>query len=248
MALPIYQATGTPAEDAVNDTMNVSWPTHQVNDIALLFVESTGGQVPTLSTPAGFVEVTNSPQATGTTTNGTRLAVYWNRATSNAMGTVTVDLVGNHMYAVIVTFRGCIQTGNPWDVTAGSVKAAADTTTTFDSVTTTVNDCLIVLAAARDNDSAAAAWSAWTNSALGNLTDTEHQDAGTALGNGGGIGVNSGGKGLAGVTGATTATVTSSINAQMTIALKGEPTTVFNNYQFPTSVSDGIISITEKIR
>lgn len=246
MAMPRYQATGTPVADAVNDTMTATWPTHQVNDVGLLFVESTGGQTPTLSTPSGFVEVTNSPQATGVGTAGTRLAVYWCRATSSAQADVVIDLVGNHMYAVIVTFRGCIQSGNPWDVTAGSVKASASTTTTFDSVTTTVNNCLIVLAAAHDLDSASAQWSGWTNTALGALTDTEHQDAGTALGNGGGITVNSGEKGLAGATGSTTATVTSSINAEMTIALKGQPDTVFNNYQF-VRVGDGM-STGERIR
>ncbi len=42
MAMPIYQAKGTFQENTTDVT--VSWPTHVIGDIALLFVESTGGQ------------------------------------------------------------------------------------------------------------------------------------------------------------------------------------------------------------
>ena len=44
-----------------------------MNDVALLFCESAGGQAVTLSTPNGFAAVTNSPQSTGAGTAGTRL-------------------------------------------------------------------------------------------------------------------------------------------------------------------------------
>jgi hypothetical protein len=83
------------------------------------------------------------------------------------MSNPTIADPGDHVYARIVTFRGCITVGDPWDVTAGGVKATASATTTFGSVTTTVPNTLIVLAASRDNDLASAAWSVWTN---GNLT------------------------------------------------------------------------------
>ena len=72
---PTYQAVGS----AVSGTGAITpvWPTHQSGDVALLVVE-TANQAVTLSTPAGFVEVTNSPQGTGTAggTAATRLAVY----------------------------------------------------------------------------------------------------------------------------------------------------------------------------
>jgi hypothetical protein len=96
-----YQALG--AAIAGTGAVSPVWPAHNINDIALLFVESTGGQAVTLSTPAGFTEITNSPQATGTGTNGTRLTVFWARATSNAMPTPTVADAGDHVYARIVT-------------------------------------------------------------------------------------------------------------------------------------------------
>jgi type II secretory pathway pseudopilin PulG len=213
---PTYQAAGT--AQSGTGAITVAWPAHQAGDIALLFVESCGGQAATLSTSAGFTNVTNSPQATGAGTAGTRITVFWCRATSSSMSSPTVADPGNHVYGRILTFRGVTTTGNPWDVTEGGTKATASTTTTFGTVTTTVNNDLIVLAASRDNRSTAAAWSNWTNANLSSLT--ERSDGGTTSGNGGGIGVATGVKSTAGAIGSSTALVTSSVDGHMTIALK----------------------------
>jgi hypothetical protein len=133
-AIPKFQAAGA----AVSNTIAVSpaWPTHLTNDIALLFVESANEAI-TLSTPAGFVEITNSPQGTGTAagTAATRLAVFWCRATSSAMGAPTVADPGDHVIAQILTFRGCVTSGNPWDITAGDVAAVASATVTVPGAT-----------------------------------------------------------------------------------------------------------------
>lgn len=215
-AAPAFQAAGT----AVNGTGSVSpaWPTHAIGDVALLFIESAGGEPATLSTAAGFAAVSNSPQATGTGTNGTQITVFWARATSTTMATPTVADPGNHVYAQILTYRGVINSGNPWDVTGGGVKATAGTSVTVTGVTTSVPDTLIVQAVARDDDTNAAEFSNQTNT---NLTGvTERTDAGTTSGNGGGFAVWDGVKATAGATGSTTATVVSSINAFLTIALK----------------------------
>ncbi|HEX9184750.1 MAG TPA: LamG domain-containing protein [Burkholderiales bacterium] len=215
-AAPAFQAAGT----AVTGTGAVTptWPPHQAGDVALLFVESAGGEAANLSTPAGFAAVPNSPQSTGAGTAGTRLTVYWARATSAAMANPTVADPGNHVYARILTYRGVIAAGNPWDATAGGVKAAASTSVSVAGVTTTVVNTRIVQAVARDNDSAAAAFSAQANANLTGIT--ERDDAGTTSGNGGGLGIWDGSKANTGPTGNTTATVTNSVNAFMTIALR----------------------------
>lgn len=218
---PQFQAAGT--ADSQTIASSPAWPTHVAGDVALLVIESAGGEAATLSTAAGFVAVTNSPQATGAGTAGTQLTVFWCRATSSAMGAPTIADPGDHVHAQIITFRGCISSGDPWSTTAGSVKASASTTTTFPSVDTrtytSTPEQLIVLIAARDNDSATAAWSGYSTGD-GNSTVVEHADTGTALGNGGGIVVASHGWHDPASTGSFTATVTSSINAQMTIALR----------------------------
>jgi hypothetical protein len=222
-AAPTYQAVGT----AVNGTgagLAPAWPAHVSGDIALLFVEAAGGDAISLTTANGFVQVTNSPQATGTGTAGTRIAVYWCRATSSSMSAPVLADSGDHTYARILTFRGVIATGDPWDATGGGVKASASTAVTATGVTTGVPNTLIVVGVTKDLDAVAAFASAWANANL--VSITERADAGTTSGGGGGIAVAEGVKSAAGATGNTTATVTSSINAFLTIALKPPPTTL----------------------
>lgn len=211
-AAPVFGGVGTAVTSGLN------WPAHAVGDVALLFVETAGGETPTLTDPAGFVAVSNSPQATGAGTAGTRLSVYWARASSTTMGGPTIGGLTDHVYARILTYRGAVTTGDPWNISGGGVKAAASTSVSVSSVTTTVPNTLVVQAVARDNDSAAAAFSAQTNANLTGIA--ERHDAGTATGLGGGFAVWDGARAAAGATGLTTATVASSINAFLTIALR----------------------------
>lgn len=218
MAVPVFQSAGTPAGSAT--TLSVTWPSHATDDIGLLVVESCEGEAATLSTPAGFATVTDSPQATssGGGINGTRVSVWWCRATSGAMTSPVLADAGNHVVAAIVVIRGCIASGNPWNATGGGVKSAASTSASATGLTTTLDECLIVNCISRENDSAAAAFSGEANTSLVGLS--ERVDAGAIDGNGGGICVYTGTKILAGAVAVTTATVTSSQNAYLTIALK----------------------------
>ena len=236
MAVPTFQAAGTAVEGDA-ETFSPTWPAHAVGDIALLFVESAGSEAVSLLTPAGFAAVTNSPQATGTSPNGTRITVFWARATSTTMPAPTLTFLDEHFYARILTYRNVISTGNPWDVTGGGVKAAASTSVTVTGVTTTVPDTRIVQVVARSDDDDVAAFSAQTNINLTGIT--ERSDAGTAVGQGGGFAVWDGIKATAGATGNTTANVRNSINAFLTIALKPLlPPTVAKSFS-PTSIATG---------
>lgn len=229
VAAPTFQAAGTAASGTGAATP--TWPAHAVGDVALLFIESTGGGTAALSSnAAGFVEVTGSPQSSDTGTNGTRLTVFWARATSAAMANPTVADAGNHVYARILTYRGVISSGNPWDVTAGGFKATASTSVTVTGVTTTVPDTLIVQAVSHDRDNTAAHFSGQTNANLTGIT--ERSDEGTNSGNGGGIAVWDGVKLTAGATGDTTATITNSVdNAFLTIALRENPPVLFSHWR-----------------
>ncbi|RJQ49172.1 MAG: hypothetical protein C4528_01330, partial [Gammaproteobacteria bacterium] len=230
-----FQAAGT----VVNGIGAVSpaWPTHQTDDIALLFIESSCGEsTPTLSTAAGFVLVgTQDTTCTGTTT-GTRLTAYWARAASAAMTSPTIADPGDHLVAQILTYRGAVITGDPWDVTGGGVKTTASTSVSVSSVTTTVDSTLVVVAVSQGvNTNTTAAFSGWTN---GNLTSiVERSDNGSNSGNGGGFGIIDGTKATAGATGTTTATTVSSSNAFLTIALKPAVTTTLGNGADPANAS-----------
>jgi hypothetical protein len=222
MALPVFQAAGTPVAVGAA-AASPGWPSHIAGDVAFLIVETSGADEISLSTPAGFSPVANGYAATEGT-NLTRLSVYWCRATSGAMGAPTIAAPANHAYAQIITYRGCVSTGDPWEAFVWGHKDTASTTTTWKTLRTVTNDCLIALFAARGNDNAAAAWSAFSNGALSSLS--ERADAGTATGNGGGIVAADGGLATAGLTGATTATVTSAPDVTLAIALRS---------QFPSS-------------
>lgn len=212
---PVPAAAGTAVSGTGNIT--VAWPAHEPGDIGILLVESTGGQAAVLGTPNGFtaIDVAN----TGSGTAGTRLTAFWCRATSGSMASPVVTDPGDHAVGQIYTFRGCVATGDPIAAYATATKASASTSASAPGLTTPVDNCLVVTAISRDNDSSSTtAFSAWANSDL--TLVGEIGEAGTTSGNGGGFGVAAGVKGIAGTVGTTTATVTSSINASITIALK----------------------------
>ena len=215
MALPAFKSVGALGTAVGSPT--VLWPTHAPGDLGLLCIETCGGEaVP--STPVGWTPLPNSPQATGAGATGTRLTVFYKfAAKSNEFGENPADS-GDHNSAVIVVFSGVSTVGVPWDVIAGDVKGTASTSVSLPSVTTTVVDTLIVHIATHDIDIGTAQFSGHTNAALANLT--ERCDLSSTQGNGGGIAVWTGEKTTAGAIGTTTATVASSVNAMLTIALR----------------------------
>ena len=139
------------------------------------------------------------------------------------MAAPTVATPSDHAYAHLITYRGVINTGNPWDVTGGGIKTTASTTVSLTSVTTTVPDTLIVQVASRPQRlGTGPIFSAQTNASLTGIA--ERSDGGTDQGQGGGFAVWDGVKATAGATGATTATMSTALtNAFLTIALMPPP-------------------------
>ena len=121
MALPTFVSAGTPAggTGTVTPGLPSGW---QQDDIFLLVVETPAN---TNTPPAGWTAVTNSPQGDGSTTS-TFINVYWRRATASESAPTVPDS-GNHTYAVILAFRGCPTSGNPWNVTSGGSESTQDT-------------------------------------------------------------------------------------------------------------------------
>jgi hypothetical protein len=219
-----YVGAGTKASGtgAVTPALPTGW---QANDIFLLFCETANEAV---TAPTGWTEVANSPQGTGTAggTSSTRLTVFWRRATSSETAPTIAD-PGDHICAGILAFRNVVETGNPWDVTAGDVLTTASTSVTIPGATTSVPGCMVVVAVATGPDTTTAQCSGWTNTNLQNLQ--ELVDYYTNSGNGGGFGVASGTMTNAGNYGSTTATVaTSFVQGRISIALKPK---WISNYQ-----------------
>jgi hypothetical protein len=213
-APPAFQAAGTKVDST--GAVSPAWPAHQANDIALLVVETAGGEPASLSAPQGFTGVTGSPQGDNVDIGGTVLTVWWKRAASSSEAAPTVADSGDHTLAQIVTFRGAVTTGNPWDVTAGSATSGTGSTAfSIPGGTTTVANTLVVALIASSTSTAA---SGWTNAALTGLA--ERTDVSSSQGNGGGLATATGVKLLPGPY-ATTGTLGASVRqARMSIALK----------------------------
>lgn len=211
---PFYKAHG-PQRDGTG-ALTLSWPAHEIGDVALLIIES-GAAGLGLATASGFVQVADSPQTTDAS-----LSVYWARATSTSMADVVTNAPGNHAVGVIMTFRGCVGSGDPWNVTAGDADTSADTAIDIPGDTTTVDNCLVVAISTTGQDIDSAARfidSSWANADLANLR--ERMDNVRTPGNGGGFGVVTGDKESAGsYRTATGALLVTSVQSRLSIALK----------------------------
>lgn len=189
----------------------------QDNDIVLLLAQSSNEPI-TLSDAQGFVEVTPQ-QGTGVAAalGSTLLACYWKRVIG-AQTDPTIADAGNHVVARTVSFRGCIKSGNPWDVAVGDT-GASDTAVSIPGLTTTRINTLVVAILADGLDLGGARFSGMTNASLSSLT--EQFDTGSANGNGGGLVLITGTKAAAGSVSATTGSLSSaSLQARMTLALR----------------------------
>jgi len=218
-AAPTFVASGS----AVGGTgaITVSWPAGiQADDIGLLFVESCNEAI-SLSSPSGFAEIPNSPRGEGTASidPATRLAVFWCRATGTTMPDVVVADPGDHAVGRIFVYRGCENSGNPWDATAGAVQASTVTSISNPALSTTVDNCLVLMCASNATDSNTGQYTNWTNASLTGIVLRCNQ--GSISGNGGGIGIGEGTKATAGPVSSGTSTLsTASPQGLITIALK----------------------------
>ena len=195
-----------------------------------MVVETANQAVP--SWPAGWTEFTNSPQGTGTAgaIGGVRISAAWKRCAS-ASETAPQPALGtmNHVICRIFGVRGCITTGNPFDITAGGVQASATNSYTMPSVTTTTANCLIAYMGAFDQDNAAA-----NQIVIGTVPSgldsgwDKIVDSFTTTGTGGGLGVMYGAKKAAGATGTANTLIVALTGtaAYLTVAFKPVPSTV----------------------
>ncbi len=217
-ALPTFVNCGAAAGSAAG--ISPALPAGiQANDILLLFVE-TAAQAVTVSNGNGgtWAEVLNSPQTAGTTT---QLTVFWSRY-NGTQGAPTTSDSGDHQVGAICAYNGVETSGDPWDVTSGSVDTASDTSGTITGATTSGTDRLVVIVGAGDDD-ADTPITGVSNADLANIS-VSRVNAETAQGNDGGLTVFDGEKAGQGAYGNTTLTYTAATTkGMMTIALKPAP-------------------------
>ncbi len=215
---PVFQAVGAQVA-STGASVNVGWPTHLANDIGLVVIETSGNSA-NLTPPTGWAAIPGTPVTDVATTAGSKLHVWWKRAASAAEASVATGAATDHIVARLYTFRGCVTTGNPWNVTTTGTKTTASTTATVPSLTTTLNDTLITMIVGRPNDNASTThFNIPVNAGLTGLN--EAGEAGTTSGNGGGFVVSYGIKTTAGSTGTSTLTkIASTTDTYVVLALK----------------------------
>lgn len=215
MALPTVFAVGTSASNA--NAASPGLPAGFVaDDIFVLFIETQ--DVAVVPATTGYTEVTNVFVSTG---NATRLTVRWRRAVAGDTAPSVGETANDHCCCQIVGVRGCTTNGSPVNVFQTSQETTSDTTVSITGNTTTANDCLILAAFSTGPDIASTVQaSGWSDVGLGSVT--ERCDFWAAAGLGGGFGVASGTKAIAGAWGPTLATLaTANFKAQISIALRG---------------------------
>ena len=228
MAVPTIRGVGTVASGI--GTIAPAYPTGTAaGDLVLMFIETTGGESPTCT---GWSHTPSSPQATGLTTNGTKLSILYRTVSNPATDNRTTNDPGNHILARIIGITtGTFYTVDPFNTSAGGVDAIGGATNPqqISSITTTVADCLIFAAITGSLPDATGTteFSNWTNANLASLT--ERIDNSTNSGNGGSLGVASGEKATAGSVGATevdAVTTLSNFRANIQIAIAPVPPTL----------------------
>lgn len=220
MPMPSVYAVGA-AVSSTGGALTPAIPTGTgANDIVCFVHEMDPAlNAAVLGAVTGYADVLNSPQSQ-TSGAATRLTVRWHRATGAESGTIAIPAVTDHHSCRTIGFRGCVTTGNPWNVTAGAI-AASSATVNFPTLTTTAIDCLIFQIVATGTDvNSTAMLGAATNAALASIT--EQMDNWTLSGGGGGFAAVTGQKSASGAIGATTATLsTAAPQALMSIAMQG---------------------------
>lgn len=230
MAAPTWQATGALATGTGG--ISCSWPAHVSGDIGLLFA-CMGTTAPgVLSTASGFSRIAMTAQA-GLSYG----AIWWCRATSSSMAAPVIADSGDGNAGLIMTFRDCIPTGNPWDVNAATNQASTSSAS-IASLTSTLSDLLLVTLtvashAVNDTNPLIGA-NAVTNNACSNVT-VQYDQASGLNNNGECISIISSNPTNIGTTGPTTWTLNIAARAlgHVAVALKSSTSTnVVNNGNF----------------
>ena len=218
-SVPTFVAVGTRSVGLGNGTPTIPAGS-QANDVMFLFVETANE---TVTAPAGWTEILNSPQGTGTAgaVGATRLTAFWKRHTGSESDPTITD-PGDHINSQIISIRGCVTSGDPWSDVAGGTEATIDTSFSGSGPTTVIHNELVLICVAVGGDIGTARWTTANNMACASLSSiTNRDDQCTSSGNGGGLAMWTATKATPGAVGTLTATANNATEkAWLVIGLK----------------------------
>jgi hypothetical protein len=238
MAAPTVVAVGTITTWNVTSspaTVDISWPTHQADDIGICVVV---GKNYDFTPPAGWTKITFSGFGTSESTTALSIGLYWKRATSGSEAAFTVPTT----YAAvgrITTVRGCPTSGSPVDVFQSQNDAGAGGTSySVNGVSTTAADEL-ALYFCGGRLGTGFAFNTWTGASGVTWTD-QGEGGGTARR----VCQGTGPRASSGSTGAATANANTSINgfAGAVVALLATTTQQYNKTLSPSASATSTIT------
>lgn len=163
-------AVPVPAGVAANDVILV----HLYKDVS-----------DTVTPPAGFTEITPAASVTAPFNHH----LFWKRASGADTGTYSFGWTGSVLWraAIATSYRGCVTSGSPIDVSNSAARSSSGATTPAVSVTTTGNDRLLVWCGADLNPAGTGVWTAptgyrqrTTGTVNLNVATRYHKTAGTS--------------------------------------------------------------------
>lgn len=220
--MPAPEIRGVGAVSSGIGTITPAYPTGTLaNDLALMFIETTGGETPTCT---GWTQASFSPQATGTTTNGTKLTILYRTVSNPASDNRTTNDPGNHIIACIITIReGTWDTTTTFDGNVGTTDATGTTSVTVSGFNTSYANTLVFICVSGDlpDANSTAEFSSWSNGTLWQLT--ERVDVASNAGNGGALGIATGVMLKTGAVPSTTVTAaTSAVRGKIAFGVKSK--------------------------
>jgi len=151
-APPTFQAISAIAAAASGGAdPTVTLPAHAANDI-LLLATIVRSNTATVATPAGWTQI-GSPTVRGTIAT---YQFFWKRAAGGAETNPLINRTGTtgDVYAAVITYRGAITTGDPWEVKGTAATGTADPSVFTGISTLTADSLLVVAVAGEDNNNA----------------------------------------------------------------------------------------------
>lgn len=154
MPAPAFGAAGSFLSGASGSSAAIPVPSG-VTDGQIVLAHLYREIAATVTPPAGFFEVPNSPALVTTGGQEQWLSLWWKRATGNDSGTYSFTWSGSTWRAGYATrYTGCIATGSPIDDSNGAGRSTAGTATPAVAVTTNGPDRLLVWTGGAYNDGA----------------------------------------------------------------------------------------------
>lgn len=168
----------------LNPTPDARWGV-EGGDIWVALVATEDTDTPTVISPTGWAEAPDSPVIGA----GMKLTVFWKRGTFDE---APLELPGSmYIRGMLMIYRGCVETGNPWDDTAAAT--GTGTTITFGALTTTETYTAPIHFTAFGTDyvsgSSGRSLHDWTNADIDGLAEhIELADSSVGIGNSTAIG------------------------------------------------------------